>query len=1397
MDELEQELQRAQDSIQARQKAAKDLHTELTMNEEAQQSAPVNSFFGDKVAPGGLTNLITGQPAERNWLVDVWSSVGHGALKGVKAAYTGMRELATDKSLEENILRAVDPEAVNQVHAAREAEKAQDIVPQFLDSGIDAFGAPTTKTGGVVSGISQFLVGMLPATRAAKGLNLLQGTTKATTALRSIVEGAAASATVFEGHDGNLANLVNDLAKDHPALSNSITEFLATDKDDTELTGRLKNALVDAGAGALFEGTLAGLKYVRGLRKAKAEVPEVTPEAPPQSTPPTPAATPKDQPELTLALDEPTLHVPRTTPEEITHDPRIKLETPEQETARLTGETPEGEPAAEPTTAPKDEPKAEPTAEPSAAEKTVEKAKQVQETAKVLVEESKPQQLGKLSPDEQYSQLRERLGISDAKMEEWRQLVKDGKVAPEKIGDLIGANPERIDWSGVKDAEDIVGMMNSLSRVFDEVTGEAAGHARVSLDTIAKQAADIGGSLDDAIRTWEGTRNLASHVQAGRAAVMGSAARLTRLAKKIVSGDHTPQDLLEFVEHDRRHALLQTMVRGTRAEIGRALRVMREGVQVSEASLTVANGRRLRVARRAQEVADKAAGAVETAKKTRVANDAKVAAEETAKAAKAQTDAAEKTAQEAEQKVTDIEGIIKEHEATREANARAAANKAAHELDVNLKDKESAPPTLREQLDEADAVVRRNRLEQERAGLKAKADEARKAAREAADKQRAADKEAAQKAKEAKAHEDLNAKAQEGVKGADVTLSGDLKMSMHEVEQALSGMGMTTKDVTSLADMIAHRESLAEVNAASRSATWWETFQDRISSLYINNILSGLSTQMVNFTSGLWKVFESTAERYGSAMLGGNKYDWMAANKAAVATFTSWRAAWTVAGKAWKEGLPQTDVIARAEVAGRGGIDGGVVSKVLSAPSRGIMTIDEFFKHIFYQQEINQRAVEVAAAAARLQPNPTAAKKMFDKVLKDTLDHPPDDIRLDAIESSRYNTFQSDLESSAANGLVRWTNGTPILKLIVPFVKTPVNVLKQGVVERSPIAALTPKFWRDVRAGGRTGREAVFRAAMGTAAIGTVWSLADQGRITGSKVGRPGAPNSADIESPPPYSIKVGDTWYQYNRIDPIGTLLGLTTDIRLLVKERSDRNSNAIQSDDMEVNDVFGHLMGIMTENLTDKTFFKGVADFTKAVDSGTMGDAMSNWVTEHTLAMVPFSSLSRGLARSHDDYAREAFSITDKLMQDTPGLSEKLPLKNDFLGRPIKNPDRLGPDWVSPFVIAKDDADPIAKELSKLEMNYHMPDKDIAGIKLDAEQYSHLTKERGTYIHDQLTEWVKSGEWAGLTRAQRTNMVRKWVTTGGRLAEQSVMDKWPKLGATIESRKEEVKAVRSGEIQ
>ena len=168
-------------------------------------------------------------------------------------------------------------------------ESVADLVTpdEWNTEAISFLGESKTTAGGVVEGISQFLVGFIPglgvagwagkagkAAKVATASKLGFKTSKTAAAaasvsrksliLKPVAAGAIADFTVFDGQEARLS----DLIESYPNLANPISNYLRYEgNDDGEIEGRLKNVI----EGLVIEGVvgiplLALIKSVKGLR---------------------------------------------------------------------------------------------------------------------------------------------------------------------------------------------------------------------------------------------------------------------------------------------------------------------------------------------------------------------------------------------------------------------------------------------------------------------------------------------------------------------------------------------------------------------------------------------------------------------------------------------------------------------------------------------------------------------------------------------------------------------------------------------------------------------------------------------------------------------------------------------------------------------------------------------------------------------------------------------------------------------------------------------------------------------------------------------------------------------------------------------------------------------------
>ncbi len=124
------------------------------------------------------------------------------------------------------------------------------------------FHQPEGLAENMTEGASRFVAGFIGPNKFFKAVGLAGGVVK--TGLRGMAAGGVSDLTVFDPNEGRLSDMLVEF--DSPVLNNAVTQYLATDEDDTEMEGRVKNVLEGMLIGGPFE-ILFGLK---AFKKAKA-----------------------------------------------------------------------------------------------------------------------------------------------------------------------------------------------------------------------------------------------------------------------------------------------------------------------------------------------------------------------------------------------------------------------------------------------------------------------------------------------------------------------------------------------------------------------------------------------------------------------------------------------------------------------------------------------------------------------------------------------------------------------------------------------------------------------------------------------------------------------------------------------------------------------------------------------------------------------------------------------------------------------------------------------------------------------------------------------------------------------------------------------------------------------
>ncbi|MDF7775801.1 hypothetical protein P1X14_11135 [Sphingomonas sp. AOB5] len=323
--------------------------------------------------------------------------------------------------------------------------------------------------------------------------------------------------------------------------------------------------------------------------------------------------------------------------------------------------------------------------------------------------------------------------------------------------------------------------------------------------------------------------------------------------------------------------------------------------------------------------------------------------------------------------------------------------------------------------------------------------------------------------------------------------------------------------------------------------------------------------------------------------------------------------------------------------------------------------------------------------------------------------------------------FQDDLELTA--DVSRFLTSIPLMHMVVPFVKTPLRILERTAIDYTPLGLVKDRVRKAIIAGGPERDEALARLSLGILAVSTAYALADDRQI----VGNDGGYTSSARMGRPSYSLKVGDDVYEFSRIDPLGTLLGMGADMRAYFRsQEDDPNAPGVVQ---QVTEAF--LWGV-SMNMLSKTWLESLRNLTElagATSDEHFSSRMTVFLKEFAPRFVPASGIQRQLEKAGGGFLRQAFTFSDELLKGSFG-ADTLPLRRDgLLGRPIPldGLDRL--IGLRGGVATNEADDPLAYELERLSFKLPSALRTIEGVKLNASQFSRYLELKGQIVVDPRT--------------------------------------------------------------
>lgn len=366
------------------------------------------------------------------------------------------------------------------------------------------------------------------------------------------------------------------------------------------------------------------------------------------------------------------------------------------------------------------------------------------------------------------------------------------------------------------------------------------------------------------------------------------------------------------------------------------------------------------------------------------------------------------------------------------------------------------------------------------------------------------------------------------------------------------------------------------------------------------------------------------------------------------------------------------------------------LGQAVRSPGRALTAEHDFFRSIGYRMELNAQATRQATADVAAGRIPESA---MGSRINELIENPPPQVHMDAVNGSMYQTF-TDAPGKFTELIGEARNQYPLLKVILPFYKIPSRIL-QFAGERSPVAPVMKVFQQNYAAGGARQSLAVAQAGLGTAVMLATADSVLSGQVTGSGPIEHGTRAALENEGWQPYSVKVGDKWFQYNRLETIGSSMAMAAD----AVEAMRNYQSQVNGDDPDITNLAVATTFAVANDITSKSYLQGLSTFFEAMGNPATGG--NRFLQSLAGSAVPAGAAA--LDRVTDPNKRAVYSMIDAIKARTPGLSKDLPAARNLWGEPIPNGSGEGKafDLLSPFQTHEAANEPIDKELIKQGIN------------------------------------------------------------------------------------------------
>ena len=337
-----------------------------------------------------------------------------------------------------------------------------------------------------------------------------------------------------------------------------------------------------------------------------------------------------------------------------------------------------------------------------------------------------------------------------------------------------------------------------------------------------------------------------------------------------------------------------------------------------------------------------------------------------------------------------------------------------------------------------------------------------------------------------------------------------------------------------------------------------------------------------------------------------------------------------------------------------------------------------------------------------------------------------------------------------------------VTRYFLPFIKGPANIIAKGA-RVTPLGTL-PLVKDLVKVATKKKQfdnESIARIAEQVIAWGSIMALVslsgdddEYPLITGSQGALSATGRTFMRDKIPPYSIRIGSTYYSYKRLDPFATSLALIAD---------GINNYRAYKGGAKSEEIIKNLVGAVRSQFVDKSFFSAFNQLYQTLS--TEGYAFkwganfaSSWMPNVVRQTVGYFNDNINTS-SNQSKGREWYENMFYMTVDKAGLLHASP-KIDYLGREVKKDsvEASSPLGIIARIVALNPQSPDEnmEKADRLLFNYAKQNPESAFypdvpsyffrhngkvVYFTGDNYQEYAKDSGELAHKQINNAIKHG--------------------------------------------------------